>query len=476
MNVVLPTRPRIVIIGGGVSGAATAWNISRSKVDAEVVVVEPREKLGQGLAYSAADPAHRINVPAAKMSIDPDSPSHFMDWLASPRGPVLDPASVTPNGDFFPPRAVFGAYMADCLAPLLDGGAIRHVRDEAVSVTRDLTGESYVIELADNAALRADIVVIASSHPAPDLPVGLLALAGSDRIIANPYETDLILAIGATERVLIVGSGLTSADVIASLDRRGFWGQVHTVSRHGYRSQGHGTVTRECEEDFARTAAQGVTALLRHVRRAVADDAARGQSWHAVFDGLRADGARIWDNLDQPSRARLVRHLRALWDVHRFRVAPQVQEVIERWTRRGILSHQAARLVSAVETERGIGVTFRPRGSATVETRQFDRIVVTTGPAHGSILRKTPALSALADEGLIAAHPLGLGLAVTNGCRAIGSTGTVSESLFVAGPLARGGVGELMGLPEVTRHAQLVAGLIARQLQRQSGDRVPQVA
>jgi uncharacterized NAD(P)/FAD-binding protein YdhS len=156
-----------------------------------------------------------------------------------------------------------------------------------------------------------------------------------------------------------------------------------------------------------------------------------------------------------------VRHLRALWDVHRFRVAPQVQEVIERWTSHGILSHQAARLVGAVETERGIDVTFRPRCCASLETRQFDRIVVTTGPAHGSILRKSPVLSALAQEGLVAADPLGLGLAVTDGCRAIGSNGAVSERLFVVGPLARGSVGELMGLPEVTRHGQRVAGLIA---------------
>jgi uncharacterized NAD(P)/FAD-binding protein YdhS len=473
MNALLPTRPRIVILGGGVSGAATAWNLARAKVDAEIVVVEPRDRLGHGLAYSAPDPAHRINVPAAKMSIDPDTPSHFMDWLASPRGPMLDPASVTRKGDFFPPRAVFGAYMADCLAPMLESGAVLHLRDAALTVTPDAGGAGYLVGLADNLPLRADIVVIATSHPAPDLPAGLLAVAGSDRIIANPYETDRILLIGAKDRVLIVGSGLTSADVIASLDRRGFWGQVHTVSRHGYRSQGHGNVSVECEEDFARSAEEGATSLMRHVRRAVADDAARGQSWHAVFDCLRADGAKIWDNLDPSSRSRFLRHLRALWDVHRFRVAPQVQEVIERWTQRGILSHQAARLVTAVERERGIDVTIRPRGSSAFETRQFDRIVVTTGPAHESIVRKNPVLSAMAETGQIAPDRLGLGLAVTDGCRAVESSGAASNSMFVAGPLARGCVGELMGLPEVTRHAERVAGVIARQLHRLSSNHVP---
>jgi uncharacterized NAD(P)/FAD-binding protein YdhS len=406
------------------------------------------------------------------MSIDPDSPSQFMDWLASPRGPTLDPSDVTRKGDLFPPRSVFGDYIADSLAPMLKTGAIRHVRDEAVSVTPDSGDRGYIVELGDYSALHADILVISTSHPSPDLPAGLIALAGSDRIIANPYETDRILKIGATERILIVGSGLTSADVIASLDRRGFWGRTHTVSRHGYRGQGHGIVTWECEEDFARSAGEGVTALVRHIRRTVTEDAARGQSWHAVFDRVRADGANIWGKLDLPSRSRLLRHLRALWDVHRFRVAPQVQEVIERWTHSGILSHQAARLVNAVETKHGFDVSLRPRGSISVETRQFDWIVVTTGPAHGSVLRKTAVLSAMSETGLIAPDPLGLGLAVSDACRAIGDTGKVSERLFVAGPLARGSVGELMGLPEVTRHAQRVAKMIALMFCQHSGNLV----
>jgi uncharacterized NAD(P)/FAD-binding protein YdhS len=473
VNALLPLRQQIVIIGGGVSGAATAWNLVRSRVNADITIVEPRGKLGHGLAYSATDPAHRINVPAAKMSIDPDTPSHFMDWLAAPAGPLLDPATVTAGGDFFPQRSVFGAYMADCLAPMLRSGAIRHLRAAVGSVTRNTAGDRYLVQLADHSTLHADILVIATGHPLPDLPAGLHALAGSPRIIANPYDMDRILSIGAAERVLILGSGLTSADVIASLDRRGFWGRLHTVSRHGYRSRGHGRVTRESEAEFWRTARSGTVALLRHVRQAVAADAARGQSWHAVFDRLRADGSKIWDNLDPPARSRLVRHLRTLWDVHRFRIAPQAQEAIDRLTSQGVLSHQAARLVGAADADGGIDVTLRPRGSRITETRQFDRIVVTTGPAHGSILRKDGLLATLAGDGLVAADPLGLGLAVAEGCCAISSDGAVSESLFVAGPLARGGVGELMGLPEVTRHARRVAEGIARQLQRSPGDHEP---
>jgi uncharacterized NAD(P)/FAD-binding protein YdhS len=130
--------------------------------------------------------AHRINVPAAKMSIDPDVPSHFMDWLASPAGPMLDPASAMHNEDFFPPRAVFGAYMADCLKLYLHSGSIRHLRQTASKITQDKIRRGYDIVLSDQSLLHADIVMLAASHPLPDLPAELRHLNGSHRIIADP--------------------------------------------------------------------------------------------------------------------------------------------------------------------------------------------------------------------------------------------------------------------------------------------------
>ena len=94
---------------------------------------------------------------------------------------------------------------------------------------------------------------------------------------------------------------------------------------------------------------------------------------------------------------------------------------------------------------------------------------MTTGPCHSRILRTNPALKALSELGLIHPDPLGLGIRVRDACRTIDAAGAPSRTLFVSGPLARGHVGELMGVPEVTGHAEMVAQVVRSELEARTG-------
>lgn len=445
----------VAIVGGGFSGAVVAHTLAQhpGAQGLKIIVVEPRAQLGSGLAYSTCDPAHRINVPHSKMSIRTDDMGHFGRWLATR---PLPPHAMMPDGQIFAPRALFGAYVAETLAPFLADGRIRHLRTKAEDIQPD--GQRFQISLGDGSTLTADAVVLALSHPASVVPAQLQALATSEALVNDPFAPRAFDRVEPGDRVLIVGSGLTSADILATLDRRGHSGSIHVISRHGWRSRPHAPQQVETGEDFTVHPETTALGLLRRVRRVLAVDARNGLTWHAAFDRLRAQGPAIWAALPLHERGRFLRHLRGLWDVHRFRIAPQPYEVQERLIQSGQARFLVGKLQGVGPTPAGLCVTWRKRGHDRLAELMVDRIILATGPDHARITETNPLLRRMTVAGLIAADPLRLGLHTAPGGEAIGSGGHPSARLYVAGPLARATVGELMGLPEVTTWAEFLAG------------------
>ena len=456
------TRPVVAIVGGGFTGATIAYRLAESRVGAEIVVVEPRPALGGGLAYSSQEPAHRVNVPATRMSLRTDQPQHFSDWLARTGALSDDADAVSARGDLFPRRAMFGRYVQEHLAPHLASGRIRHARTRAKGIER--RSDAFRIALAGGGELDADLVVLAMTHPLPALPAPLASLAGHPALIADPYAEEALNAITPDANVLVVGTGLTAADVVAGLDRLGHTANIAMLSRHGLRSGQHANTTWEAWGDFATQPASTALALLKAIRLQLALATAEGLDWQPVFDTLRTQAPAIWAALPQAERRRLRRHLRSYWDAHRFRIAPQGASVMQRRERQGTLRLVAGRLLAAIPGERGIDVTYRRRRSNEAVSEQFDAVVITTGPAHGRIIAGNPALAGLAAAGLISADALGLGLATGIDGHALDANGNPVTNLYIAGPLARATFGELMGLPEVTRYAEFIADEVLQAL------------
>ncbi|MES2433380.1 MAG: FAD/NAD(P)-binding protein [Pseudomonadota bacterium] len=459
-------QPRITvaIIGGGLSGAAVAYHLA-GLTDADVVVIEPRADLGRGLAYATPDPDHRLNVPDHKMTLRSDQPEHFRRWLHTAEAPNLPANSARLSGEIYAPRSVFGAYVAAQLQPLRALGRLRHVQARVISVARP---DRYTLRLSDGGQVAADIVVLATTHPNAGLPRELAGLAGDPALIADPFAEGALAGIAEDSRVLIVGNGLTSADIVASLHKRGHRGQITALSRHGLRSQPHGPVQAETAADFAKAPARTALQLLRRTRAALAHDASQGLTWHAVFDRLRAQGPAIWAALPELEQRRFLRHLRGLWDVHRFRIAPQTYEANQQMQRLGRLISLGARIVSATPGS-PVKLALQARGSQTRFTLAVDRVILATGPAHGSVIATAPALADLAAMGLLQADPLGLGLLTAGNGHAIPLSGASDGSLLIAGPLARAAVGELMGVPEVITWAEHIAREVAGQINVRRG-------
>src|SRR4051794_12049118 len=144
---------RVVMIGGGAAGTLTAIHLlRRAPARVRVTVVEPRETMGQGVAFGTPDAWHRLNVPAITMTGVPDDPDGFRAF-----------AGVAP--DAFPPRRVFGEYLAALLrdARASSPATFDHVQGRAARI-RDGEGTedgALVVELVDGRRIAADAVVIA---------------------------------------------------------------------------------------------------------------------------------------------------------------------------------------------------------------------------------------------------------------------------------------------------------------------------
>jgi uncharacterized NAD(P)/FAD-binding protein YdhS len=394
------------------------------------------------------------------MTLDPGGAFDFPVWLERHDEVSKDPSSRAGDGSLYPQRGVFGKYVSDFVAPSLRDGTVRHERSRVSQVTRGVS--SWHVETESGTLFETDLLVIATSHPAPAPPREFAArLEGQPRFIADTTVPRALDVIGRRDRVLVVGTRLTAADVVATLDARGHLGPITLYSRRGLRSRGHARTAQQPYGDFDADPSRTALELLRKVRASVRGAAVEGLSWHAVLDALRRDAGAVWRRLPIREKRRLVKHLRPFWDVHRFRIAPQVEDVIEGRLATGSLRLLAAKAIE-VEVENGqIWVTLQRRHGSGNHRAAYDAVVVTTGPAHGGILASQPWLADMARQGFVELDDTGLGLACDDQSRATTKDGGVTPGVFVSGPLARGTFGELMGLPQVSDHATLVARNLA---------------
>ena len=105
----------VLIIGGGYSGAALAIRLSREARRAlSVGVIEPREDVGKGVAYSAVHPDYRLNGPDAVHIVMPDRPNDFHDWLQSEGILEADVGDGLVQGHFLPGVLILAATWLSC--------------------------------------------------------------------------------------------------------------------------------------------------------------------------------------------------------------------------------------------------------------------------------------------------------------------------------------------------------------------------
>ncbi len=285
----------IAIIGGGFTGAMLASQLlRRAHPSLSVVLIERAPRLARGVAYGTQEPAHLLNVAADNMSALADDPGHFLRWAQLNFDSGVQPCD-------FLPRRVYGQYLGSVLEEAAEStaGQLITKRDEVVRLSR--IGTRAEIILRNRERLFADKVVLALGN----YPPGQLPLPGIDEnstsYVPNPWSADALDSIPPDGEVLLVGSGLTSVDMMLALRAHGFHGTIHMLSRHGLLPQRHKTTS--CWHAFwNETSACSARGLLRLVRENVKAAERQGIDWRAVIDSLRPYTQKIWQALPFPER------------------------------------------------------------------------------------------------------------------------------------------------------------------------------
>jgi uncharacterized NAD(P)/FAD-binding protein YdhS len=348
---------RVAVVGGGYAGTAFAIHLSR-RTDAslDVTLVEPRERVGGGIAHSATDPDHRLNAPDVIHPLDPEDPLHFRRWLEATGRLAQDPEAWGSDGRLYPRRGDFGAYVADAFARAAQReasrGRLRHLRTRAVAIERSACGFRIGTDAGD---LEVERCVIALGQEPTRLRLPGLPEAAAG-VVDDPFAADALDGIARDAPVLVLGTGLSAADAVAALIGRGHEGSITCLSRRGLRPSGQNPMpataplwdhlAAEVPDLIARHGPPAdLRTLVRFVRRDVRDRLARGEPWHGAIDDVRDAAGEIWRALAPADRARFLRHAKPWYDSHRFRIPPQTQDILTRAERRGQLGFEAGRVV-----------------------------------------------------------------------------------------------------------------------------------
>ena len=455
----------IAVIGGGAAGVILSAHLLRAATppgpgrSVRVVLVDPAETPGRGLPYRTTDPRHTLNAVVARLSAFDDDPEHLLRWCAS--------AGVPAEPGTFLQRADFGRYLTELLddVPVPAGSEVRHVRGTVVDVTEvggGADGEvgdgsahgsgtadapGVLLTLADGGTLRADAAVLALGTPPPvRLPE---YEPWGDRYVADPWSPDLDDRAAGARRILVVGTGLTTLDVVAHLHALLPEATFTAVSRGGVLPAAHAKdpLPPAVEVDLDGAPTGTLAGAVDQVRQHVTDERAAGRDWRAVIDAVRPQVNPTWARLTAAEQATFQREHARSWENVRHRMSHAMRSHVDQLLADGVLTLGTVAEVRAAHAGDGDGW----------DTSAFDLVVGATGLPALTSPGWNPLVDALLARGLVRPHRLGTGLDLTADAALVDAAGIGHPRLRAMGLARRGLEWECTSVPDLRRQAAQLA-------------------
>ncbi|WP_395775320.1 FAD/NAD(P)-binding protein [Agrobacterium pusense] len=443
----------VALVGSGFSAICTAAHLLSSlPAEASIAIVGDESDFGRGTAYRTELPYHRLNVPAGRMSVFPDRPDDFVEWLAQ-NGLGTDPFLFASRGDY-------GLYLRDRLASLLRSreqrARVDFIRAKA-SACRPEPQDGFTFTLENGETLQARNVVLCLGVGAASLPVQTAAKReeGVQRVVSHCWQPGWLSRVKSGDRICILGSGLTMIDQVLTLRGKGHRGPIHVLSRRGLIPHPHVSPPMPPTAPRLPEGSTEISELLRSLRQQVAN----GAPWRSVMDGLRPKTQSLWQSLSSQQRARFLRHALPWWNIHRHRIAPEVHDAFDRLLSDGVLTIHAGYLQAIDEQEESISIRYRLRHTQTIKELQVDWVINCTGMERAGI-GHSRLLESMRSDGVLRLDSFGLGVEVDGDSRLLRTDGQAWPGLFAVGALTAGRFWEITAVPDIRIQARDIAQFI----------------
>lgn len=443
----------IAIIGGGFSGTMTAVNLAQlSEGRLKIALIERHASPALGLAYGTTDLQHLLNVRAGQMGAFPDKPDHFWQWIQNHPQKTKDLKLANVSELTFVPRKLYGYYLQDILTEARGTYPNLEILQSNVSHIRKLPNGNFEI-IGSNSVTEAKNVVLALGNFPP-------GENSSTTRAENPYAAKVWQRLAEPGDVLIIGTGLTSLDLVATLARTKKEGRIHLLSRNGLLPRVHTMPLQHNSFINPQNLPQTTLELLTLVRREVRKAAQQNIPWQNVIDSMRPFNQRLWMALNQKERLRFLRFLRPYWDVHRHRCAPEIMEVFEDMRKQErIILHKGYILDQKIVKDE-IKISYRPRGQKTLKNFTVRQIVNCTGPQSDIRKLDDALIQNLLEQNLITPDNLRIGLATSNHYNTLDNTGAAVTGLYALGSAMKGRLYESVAVPELRVQAKELAEIL----------------
>lgn len=196
---------KIAIIGMGTGGMAVVAAYAKEVNPSEIQIdcYDTDESFGKGYPYRNDSDLLILNLKTRKISYDYQNNDDLADWIEEKRRPVVDYNS----------RKTFGEYTSDRLEESIRKTGAKKILEKIVRM--DKVGEQWELETQSGTVNRYDRVHLCNGEiPQKEM----YQLGNSPNYIHSIYPVKEKLAhIKPTDRVCIIGAGLTAVDVATYL-------------------------------------------------------------------------------------------------------------------------------------------------------------------------------------------------------------------------------------------------------------------